>query len=132
MMETSKRTRQDLGLFLRFGAVGLLNSGFGYAVFALLIWLGAGASIALTTAALAGTAFNFQTSQRLVFRSRGAAARFAGIYTVVLALNWIFLQLLKAGGLPDLEAQAVLTLPIAGISFLSQRYLVFGRAGEAG
>lgn len=39
---------------------------------------------ALLVATAAGVAFNFQTSQRLVFRSRGHGLRFVAVYGVVL------------------------------------------------
>ncbi len=112
-------------LFVRFGLVGLLNAAFGYAVFALLLRLGAWSSLALVLAAMAGTAFNFQTSRRLVFRSPGHIARFVGVYAAILALNWSVLQILRSQGLSDLVAQALLTLPIAALSFVCQRRFVF-------
>ena len=123
---------RNLRLFVRFGVVGLLNAGFGYAVFALLIRGGIWPSVALIGAAVAGTLFNFQTSRRLVFRSRGDAVRFVGVYAVVLAVNWSALFALRRWGLPDLESQALLTLPIAALSFLGQRRFVFGRENEVG
>lgn len=119
--------RQDWLLLLRFGLVGLLNAAFGYAVFALLLHLGTWPGAALVVAAAAGTAFNFQTSRRLVFRSRGHVVRFLAVYAVVLALNWAALRALRWCSLPDLESQALLTLPIAVISFLGQHRFVFGR-----
>jgi putative flippase GtrA len=123
---------RNLRLFARFGLVGLLNAGFGYAVFALLIREGIWPGVALIAAAVAGTIFNFQTSRRLVFRSRGDAMRFVGVYAVVLVVNWSALFALRLYGLPDLESQALLTLPIAALSFLGQRRFVFGRANEVG
>jgi putative flippase GtrA len=123
---------RNLRLFARFGLVGLLNAGFGYAVFALLIREGIWPGVALIAAAVAGTIFNFQTSRRLVFRSRGDAMRFVGVYAVVLVVNWSALFALRLYDLPDLESQALLTLPIAALSFLGQRRFVFGRANEVG
>ena len=117
----------DWLLLLRFGLVGLLNTAFAYAVFALLLHLHTWPGAALVIAAAAGTAFNFQTSRRLVFRSRGHVVRFLAVYAVVLALNWVALQALRWCGLPDLESQALLTLPIAALSFLGQHRFVFGR-----
>ena len=123
-------------LFLRFGVVGLLNTAFGYAVFAALVLVGVWTSAALVAATTAGVAFNFQTSRRLVFRSdghgQGRRLRFVAIYGAVLALNWAVLRMLLGFGIPELQAQALLAIPLAAVSFLGQRAFVFGpAAGQA-
>jgi len=112
-------------LFLRFGVVGLLNAAFGYAVFATLLLAGLWPGAALVAATVAGVAFNFQTSRRLVFRSRGRVVRFIAMYGAVLVLNWVALRALHGIGVPELQAQALLTLPIAALSFFGQRAFVF-------
>lgn len=114
-------------LVLRFGLVGLLNTAFAYGIFVVLLRLDTWPGAALVAAAVAGTAFNFQTSRRLVFRSRGRIVRFIAVYAVVLALNWVALRALRWCSLPDIESQALLTLPIAAVSFFGQRLFVFGR-----
>jgi putative flippase GtrA len=124
----SDRRAQAWLLFLRFGLVGLINAGFGYAVFALLLLAGAWPSAALLGATLAGVAFNYQTSKRLVFGTRGRALRFVAVYAIVLGFNWAALRTLRECGLADLESQAILVLPIAAMSFLGQRGFVFGVA----
>ena len=112
-------------LLLRFGVVGLLNTAFGYAVFAVLVLAGIWSGAALVASTTAGVAFNFQTSRRLVFRSRGRLLRFVGLYCAVLALNWSALRALHWTGLNDLRSQALLVLPLAAISFAAQRTFVF-------
>jgi len=113
-------------LFLRFGVVGLLNTAFGYAVFAALVLAGLWPGPALAVATIAGVAFNFQTSRRLVFRSRGRGERFVAVYVGVFVLNWAALRTLNWVGFGDLVSQAMLVLPLAAISFLAQRVFVFG------
>jgi putative flippase GtrA len=117
--------RRSVWLLLRFATAGLLNTAFGYAVFALLIVVGVGTVAALVAATVAGVVFNFQTSRHLVFRSGGRVARFVGVYGAVLALNVAGIHGLRALGLSDLQAQAVLALPVAGLSFVLQRLFVF-------
>jgi putative flippase GtrA len=123
-------------LFLRFGAVGLLNAAFGYAAFAVLVLVGVWPGVALVAANTAGVVFNFQTSRRLVFRagplSRGSgrALRFAVVYGTVLGLNWVLLRTLHWLGLSVLLAQALLVLPVAAVSFLGQRLFVFRPESE--
>ena len=114
--------------WLRFGLVGLVNAGFGYTVFALLVLAGMWPGAAIVCTMAMALAFNFQTSRRLVFRSSGHMLKFIAVYIVVLVLNWSALQVLRWCSLPDLEAQALLTLPIAAISFLGQKSFVFDQA----
>ncbi len=114
--------------WLRFGLVGLVNAAFGYTVFAVLVLAGVWPGAALVATMIAAVAFNFQTSRRLVFRSNGQILQFVAVYAVVLVLNWMALRALRWCGLPDLESQALLTLPIAAVSFLGQQRFVFGPA----
>lgn len=131
MLCSGKQARLWLQI-LRFALVGLVNTGFGYAAFAVLILMGAGLLAALILAAFAGMAFNFQTSRRLVFYDGGPGriVRFTVLYAVVLGLNWAALQVAAQLGLPSLKAQALLAVPVAAISFLGQRFLVFAPAAQ--
>jgi len=117
-------------LFVRFGVVGLLNTAFGYVTFALLVLAGMWPGAALVAANIAGVAFNFQTSRRLVFRAAGHRLRFVILYCVMLALNWVALRIALRLGVSALPAQALLVLPIAAVSFLGQRIFVFNPALE--
>lgn len=114
--------------WLRFGLAGLVNAGFGYAVFALLMLAGIWPGAALVGTMGAAVMFNFQTSRRLVFGSGGRALPFVAVYVVVLVLNWAALRALRWYGLPDLVSQSLLTLPIAAVSFVGQRRFAFGPA----
>lgn len=116
---------------LRFLLVGLLNTAFGYAVFAALTLAGVASSLALVAAAVAGAAFNFQTYHRLVFRRRGRWIRFAATYAALLAANWAALRLARTQGLYEIEAQALLTLPFAALSYLCQKVFVFRDVSDA-
>jgi putative flippase GtrA len=124
--------RPGLAVLLRFGLVGVLNTAFGYAAFALLVQAGAGVMVALVLAMLAGVAFNFQTARRLVFRSGGSAVRFVAAYGGILALNWLLLQALMRAGLHELPGQALLALPVAAGSFVVQKLFVFAPERERG
>ncbi len=121
----TRRSSAEAWLIARFLLAGLANTAFGYAVFALLLAIGAGPLAALVFGAIAGAAFNLQTSSRLVFRSRARTLRFFSVYAAVLALNWAALRATHRAGLSNMEAQAILSLPIAAISFLAQRFFVF-------
>jgi putative flippase GtrA len=111
--------------WFRFGLVGLLNASFGYLVFALLVMSGVGPTAALFATMIVAVAFNFQTSRRLVFGSSGHAIRFVAFYIVIVIINSVALNILRWCGLTDLSSQALLTLPIAALSFICQRRYVF-------
>ena len=119
-------------LFARFVGVGLLNTAFGYGVFAALVLAGGWPGAALVVATVAGVAFNFQTTRRLVFRTdgRGRVVRFVLVYVAILAINWAALRITRRFGVPDIAAQAALALPMSIAAFLSQKAFVFNSPGE--
>lgn len=125
--------RSPLWQLIRFGFSGVLNSMFGYALFLLLLKCGMSAGGALIVVPLAGTVFNFQTSQRLVFRSgeRGSLLRFALVYLVLLGINYAGFMALHRLGLADWAAQGLLVVPVALLSFVIQRSLVFRPTQDA-
>jgi len=119
------RTAPGAALILRFLLAGLVNAAFGYAVFALCLWGGLGAAAALIIANLAGIAFNFQTARHFVFGTPGRALRFAGLYAVILAVNWLVLRAGARLGVSRYLVQAGMAPVIAGFAFLGQRLFVF-------
>lgn len=68
--------------FARFVVVGGLNTAFGYACYALLLWLGVPLEASLLGATVLGLFFNFLTTGRLVFADeRGSLLpRFVAAY----------------------------------------------------
>ncbi|NCQ92050.1 MAG: hypothetical protein GPI94_15420 [Microcystis aeruginosa LG13-03] len=53
--------------FVRFLLVGVLNTIFGYSLFAVLILIGLNYKYAVLIGTIQGVLFNFQTTGRLVF-----------------------------------------------------------------
>ena len=113
--------------FLRFLAVGALNTLFGYSAFALLFVVMQRRNEALTAATVLGVLFNFFTTGRLVFDNRSwrTLLPFGLSYAVALAFNMILLNLLVALGLGTLVAQAVSLPPVVMVSYLINAHLVF-------
>lgn len=113
--------------FVRFLAVGALNTLFGYACFFLLLRLGLHYSAALAVATVAGVLFNFKTTGTLVFDSRDHRLlfRFIGSYVVVYLANLAGIALLQRTGLSPQAAGAMLLLPMAVLSFLLNKRFVF-------
>lgn len=72
---------------IKFGLVGILNTAFGYLLFATLVWLTDGPKLSLLVATVVGVLFNFMTTGRLVFYSRG----FKMLLPFVLAYGVVYL-----------------------------------------
>lgn len=116
--------------FIRFLAVGALNTLFGYGVFTLLVLTGLAPGWALLIATLIGVLFNYFTTGRIVFAARGWAClpRFACVYGLTFLANLWSLKSLISAGLSPFLAQAML-LPIVIIAnFALNKFLVFGSA----
>jgi putative flippase GtrA len=117
--------------FLRFLAAGLVNTLFGYAVYALLVLAGLPPQPALVVAFALGVVWNYVTSARFVFHVRGYRRLpvYAGIYVLLYLLNAGALRLALTQGVPPLLAQAVLTPPMAILSFVLLSLAMTGRIG---
>ncbi|WP_193789491.1 GtrA family protein [Salipiger sp. CCB-MM3] len=110
--------------FIKFLAVGLLNTLFGYVVFALLVMLGIPPQLALALAFVLGVLWNYQTHARLVFAVRGfqRLPGYLAAYLAIYGMNAGALAALMHLGLGPALAQA-LFLPVAAV--LS--YVAIGR-----
>ena len=116
--------------FIRFLAVGGLNTLFGYGVFSLLVLAGTAPGLALLVATVLGVLFNYFTTGRIVFAARGwgRLPRFAGVYGLTFLANLWSLKSLIAAGLSPLLAQAILLPVVVIATFALNKFLVFGSA----
>ncbi len=106
--------------FVKFLIIGVLNTLFGYAVFALLIILDVPPQPALALAFVTGVVWNYWTHARLVFGQQGLSRfpAYAASYIFIYGLNSGGLALILQAGSSPLMAQAVLAPVAAVISFL--------------
>ena len=113
--------------YVRFILVGVLNTVFGYLVFAGLTRLGWRDVFAVPAATVAGVAFNFMTYGKLVFQSLEARSlpRFLLGYLGLYACNVGGLRVLARVGLDAYKAQAVLVIPLAMLSYVYNDRWVF-------
>jgi putative flippase GtrA len=111
----------------RFIAVGLLNTAFGYGIFAALLYLGLHYVIALFIATISGILFNFKTTGRLVFKSNSNRLifHFAGVYALIYAVHVCSLEILLGLGINVYWAGAMLILPMASFAFFLNKRFVF-------
>jgi putative flippase GtrA len=83
--------------FVKFLIVGLINTIFGYAVYASLIYINLSYLTALLLATVLGVLFNYFTFGRGVFSSQGnwsVFGKFLIAYTVVYVVNALALSIL--------------------------------------
>jgi len=121
------------GELSRFFAAGLFNTSFSYAVYALFLWLGIAYPLANLAAMMSGLVIGFVTQGHFVFRKL-QGHRFPAFVLSWFAI-WGFNVLLIRLLLPVLgtnayAAGAVALFIIVPLSFLVQKFLVFG--GESG
>lgn len=114
--------------FIRFLLVGMLNTVFGYSVFALFILVNLHYAVAALLATVCGILFNFKTTGRLVFGSRDNSllVRFFGVYGVTYVLGVLCLRVSTAYQWNILIVAAVMMPPMAVVSYTLNRVFVFG------
>lgn len=113
--------------FVRFLAVGVLNTVVGYALFALLTWMGLPYPVAIGLATVMGVMFNYQSTGRMVFgrAPRRLLFRFVGAYCVIYLLNVACVGLLLHLGFSVYLSNALVLLPLAIASYFILRNFVF-------
>jgi putative flippase GtrA len=118
--------------FLRFLAVGVLNTLFGYAIFLAALWLSGRSLLALVIATIIGVAFNFFSIGSVVFRSteRRLIWRFVAVYGVIFCVNALALRGLEIAGFGAALAQALLAPAMAALSYFLNKRWVFPRGED--
>ena len=119
--------------FVRFLLVGFLNTIVGYSIFAVLILVGLHYKYAVLVGTICGVLFNFKTTGTLVFGNKNNMLifRFVCVYIVtyflsVGALGFVdTLDINIEHRIKILVAGAILTLPIAAISYSLNKLFVF-------
>lgn len=113
---------------VKFGLVGVLNTLFGYLVYAALVLLGVLPGLALALAYVIGVAWNYMTHAKLVFKSRAGKGLFGyiGIYALIYLGNATLLQITISAGISPLLAQAGLAVLFAGVSFFAISWVLTG------
>lgn len=113
--------------FIRFLLVGVLNTAFGYVVYAIGVLAGLYPEAALAIAFVCGVLFNYVTTGRLVFRSGRAHAfpRFVVVYIALYGINVLALRLIIGMGAGPLLAQALVVPPIVLCTFVLLKLVVY-------
>lgn len=106
--------------FMLFALVGIVNTVFGYAVFAALSLSGLSPQLALIISFIVGVAWNFMTHARLVFDTKGFGRLpfYLLSYMAVYIFNALSLEGLLIAGLHPIAAQGLLLVPAAVLAFI--------------
>ena len=128
-MTPAMRSRLDRQRGLRYVLAGGVNAAFGFAMYSLAILAGFPVWSALIAANVAGVAFNFVTMGRYVFRNLVLARfpRFAACYLFVYFVNLAAVEQLSTWVPGKIVGQAILTVPMALLSYFLLKRFVFAR-----
>jgi putative flippase GtrA len=115
--------------FIKFLIVGGINTLFGYLIYAFFVFLVTNPYVAVVLATIVAVLFNFRTYGSIVFKSKDYSLLWK-FFAVYLFLMFIQMGLLKTlmmvtGMTNSYIAGAMLTLPMALLSFLLMRKFVF-------
>jgi putative flippase GtrA len=111
---------------IRYYQAGLLNAGFGFGVYALLIWLGFHPYLAQALSHVTGIAFNYITYKRHVFSgSAPAKQRFVLAYAANYGLSVLALAVLRSVIGSAYAAGLATIVLVSAINFFVLRHLVF-------
>ncbi len=113
----------------RFLLVGVFNTAFGYAMFALAWWLWEDRMIAVVFSNVAGMVWNYFTIGRFVFANKGLGAMpvfFIG-YGLVLGANLVIMAVLAQFNVPALTAQLICMPVMICISYVYNALVTFRR-----
>lgn len=115
--------------FIRFLIAGGVNTLFGFSVYSVCIVAGIALWLALLVGMLAGTVFNFFTTGGYVFRELSLARfpRFVICYLVVYGINLGLLEFLSMWFSDKILPQAIITFPMAVLSYFLMVKFVFSR-----
>lgn len=113
----------------KFLIVGVLNTLFGYGIYAALVFIDLPYLVALFMATIAGVIFNYFSIGRMVFKARGGwfvFGKFIVAYAVVYVTNAVLLSILTEGNyLNAYLAQGVCILPSVVMSWLLMNFWVY-------
>lgn len=105
---------------IRFLGSGVVNTAFGYLVFAALVVLNVPAQLALLLQFTLCVLWNFRIHQRYVFgvQGYGRLPYYASSYVLIYFVNAVLLHWLMQAGLDAYLAQAIALGPIVVMSYL--------------
>jgi putative flippase GtrA len=114
----------------RFIFAGLLNTAFGFLIYAGLVWMGFPVWATVALSMLGALVFNYLTYGGIVFKglSWRNFPRFMLFYVCLAGLNTAALHVMVLWSFGPFVSQAVLVVPLAVISYLGLTFFVFSKS----
>lgn len=112
--------------FMKFIAVGVMNTAIAYFIFAAFLYSGVHYTLAVLFAYFLVVIINFKTYGRLVYKSRDNRLifRFVSVYAFLYVLNIVCLKVFSLFSINLYVASLFMIVPFAIISFfLNSRYV---------
>ncbi|MEE4014606.1 GtrA family protein [Roseibium sp. FZY0029] len=105
---------------VRFLGAGIINTAFGYGVFAILVLAGVHPQVALVAQFGLGVIWNYSIHARFVFgvSGFGRLPLYGLAYVVAYAFNALLLAVLTGAGVPALGAQLLSLPPVVALSYV--------------
>lgn len=116
--------------FIKFLFVGMLNTIFGYTIYAFFVFIGFGYILAPLFSTIAGIIFNFKTTGIIVFNSKKNSLFFKFFFVYVLSyiLSVIFLKLFIICGVSNLYISGfIVTILMAFFNYTMNKHFVFNK-----
>jgi putative flippase GtrA len=114
---------------IKFLSAGVLNTVFGYSVYAALLYIKVPYLVALLAATVAGVVFNYMSFGRIVFNGRGGwlvFGKFVVAYGLIYLANAILLRFLMEDFLLSPYLGQIICIPIGVLlSWLLMNYWVY-------
>lgn len=114
---------------IKFLSVGVLNTVFGYAIYAVLIFVNVPYLIALFAATAAGVIFNYLSFGRIVFHGHGGwfvFGKFVIAYALIYGVNAMLLKSLTKDFLFSPYVGQIICIPLSVLlSWLLMTYWVY-------
>ena len=122
------RSRAEWIQLWRYYQAGIVNTAFGYGIFALFIWMGMNLYLAQITSHVLGMIFNYFTYSRHAFAGHTATKTrfvlsYAGNYLLGLATLWGIAIFIPSPYLAGFIATVIVSL----VNYLVLKRLVFRR-----
>lgn len=114
---------------IKFLSAGVINTVFGYSVYAALLFIKAPYLIALFVATVAGVVFNYFSFGRMVFNDHGGWSvfgKFVIAYALIYGANAVLLRILMVDFLLNPYLGQIICIPISVLlSWLLMNYWVY-------